>query len=121
MRRPLFPRLLAPALPALAAEDGRVGVAAVQTFANDARIEIPGVFSDVTGGPAAPYPSAIEVAGVPVGIADLNVRFPGFSYNHPQKCRHPAGRPARADRHRHVRRRQQRPGSWRTKRYPHPR
>ena len=68
------------------AGDGRLGIAAVEAFANHDGIAVP----DPSRTPdsarkAAPYPSPIEVSGIPgeSKIADLDLTLHGFSHDGP--------------------------------------
>ena len=69
---------------ALALALGAVAVssAAASTFSNPTPIAVPGAG---TSGPAAPYPSAISVAGLPVGLAaGPVVKLTGVSHGFPR-------------------------------------
>ena len=56
----------------------------VQTFSNPAPIAIPGSGSGAaTGAPAAPYPSTINVSGVPLSIPKLTIKLNDFNHTFP--------------------------------------
>lgn len=51
-------------------------------FSNPETIEVPGVVFGVAAGAATPYPSTITVSGLSGVIADVNVRFDGFTHRY---------------------------------------
>lgn len=53
------------------------------TFANTAPISIPGPLAPWEPGPADPFPSPIEVAGLSGVVTDVNVLIPSFSHGWP--------------------------------------